>query len=103
MISLTRETHPAPIAQEKRRCRCGTPTNERKNPMPSNLELNELEQRVLDYVKRHPGQDIKQIIWNCANASLNQAEVRQALAQLIALGFVSADENLRYSAVGKEL
>lgn len=70
--------------------------------MASNLQLSELEQRVLDYVKRYPRSTDNVIIVNF-NLSSPPKEVRQAIAQLIALGFISADENLRYVAVGKEI
>lgn len=74
--------------------------------MASNLQLTELEQQVLDYVQRYPGTSLVQIwahLHNIRGASAPITEVNQAIVQLVSLNLISADENLRYSAVGKEL
>jgi len=70
--------------------------------MAANNELSEIQRRVLDYVKQHPDQNAKQIIWNCVNTSLNVAEIRQALSNLTASGYLigSADTPIRYKPVG---
>lgn len=76
--------------------------------MASNLQLTELEQRVLDYVKQpHPRplmeQDIINYIFPRSNGQYFSGEIRQAIASLLSNSYVSADENLRYVAIGGEL
>lgn len=70
-------------------------------PMASNLHLTELEQDLLEYIQNEPGLTSHQIVdefWGT-----DAVEVRQAIGRLVLLNFISADENLRYSAAGKEL
>lgn len=69
--------------------------------MASNLQLTELEQRVLDYVKWNPDSSELDILVN--NRGVPNAKVRQAIASLLSNSFISADEDLRYVAVGGEL
>lgn len=73
--------------------------------MSENLRLSDLEQRVLDQVKHNilamaPTADDLRFHFR---HSYPPAEVRQAIAQLVSLNFISADEDLRYHAVGGEL
>lgn len=69
--------------------------------MASNLQLTELEQLVLNCVREFPGVDCDWLQSYFMNDKY--AEVDQALSNLISHLFISADEHLRYSAVGKEL
>lgn len=69
--------------------------------MASNLQLTELEQDLLEYIQNEPGLTSHQIVdefWNT-----DSVEVRQAIASLLSNSFISADENLRFVAVGKEI
>lgn len=70
--------------------------------MASNLQLTELEQRVLDYVKQHPGNP-ENVIIASMQWQVHPKLIRQAISDLVQKSFISADENLRYVAIGGEL
>lgn len=69
--------------------------------MASNLQLTELEQRVLNCVREFPGVDRDWLQSYFMNDKYT--EVDQALSNLISNSFISADEDLRYVAVGRSL
>lgn len=71
--------------------------------MASNLQLTELEQAILDWVKITPNVDATVLRYRFAFDYDSKVKVDQALSNLISNSFISADENLRYSAVGKEI
>lgn len=70
-------------------------------PMASNLQLTELEQQVLNCVREFPGVDRDWLQSYFMNDKYT--EVDQALSNLISNSYVSADEDLRYSAAGGAL
>lgn len=72
--------------------------------MASNLDMDVLEQLVFNFVRCRPNIEEDRIVrfltFGCESTA---AEVRQALSNLISQSFISADEDLRYSAVGQPL
>lgn len=69
--------------------------------MAANNELDWLEQRIVLALKGYPGSTAADILQWFLDAS--ESEVSQALSNLISMNYVSADEDLRYVAVGGEL
>lgn len=72
--------------------------------MASNLQLTELEQRVLECIRtsafiKPTADDIRYFLRH----TITGAEVNQAISDLVQKSFISADENLRYVAVGGAL